>query len=87
MAGGAVVVAPAGGLASLLAVQEFGDRDLGEAQDVIQLTVGEQPAVGGDPGTVEFELDTAVESRPQRQLFGFTRRVPHDHAPSVVPTC
>jgi hypothetical protein len=35
---------------------------------------------------VEFELDTAVESGPQRQLFGFTRRAPHDHTPSVVPT-
>ena len=54
-------------------------------QDVVQLTVGEQPAVGGDPGTVEFKLDPAVESGPQRQLSGFTRRVPHDHAPSVVP--
>jgi hypothetical protein len=34
------------------AVQEFRDRDLGEPQDVVELTVGEQPAVGGDPGTV-----------------------------------
>ena len=67
------------------AVQEFRDRDLGEPQDVVELTVGEQPAVGGDPGTVEFKLDPAVESGPQRQLSGFTRRVPHDHAPSVVP--
>jgi hypothetical protein len=35
---------------------------------------------------VEFELDTAVERGSQRQLFGFTRRGPHDHVPSVVPT-
>jgi hypothetical protein len=68
------------------AIEELRDRDLGKPQDVIQLTVGEQAAVGGDPGTVELELDTAVESGPQRQLFGFTRRAPHDHAPSVVPT-
>jgi hypothetical protein len=69
------------------AIEELRDRDLGEPQDVIQLTVGEQATVGGDPGTVEFELDPAVKSGPQRQLFGFTRRAPHDHSPSVVPTC
>jgi hypothetical protein len=67
-------------------VQEFRDRDLGEPESIVELTVGEQPTVGGDPGTVEFELDPAVESGSQRQLSGFTRRVPHDHAPSVVPT-
>ena len=68
------------------AIEELGDRDLGEPEGVVELTVGEQAAVGGDPGTVEFELDPAVESGPQRQLSGFTRRVPHDHAPSVVPS-
>ena len=67
------------------AVEELGDRDLGEPEALVELTVGEQPAVGGDPGTVEFELDPAVESGPQRQLSGFTRHVPHDHAPSVIP--
>jgi hypothetical protein len=51
---------------------------------VIQLTVGEQAAVGGDPGTVEFELDPAIESGSQREFFGFTRRVLHDRAPSLV---
>jgi hypothetical protein len=38
------------------AVEELRDRDLGEPQNVVQLTVGEQAAVGGDPGAVEFEL-------------------------------
>jgi hypothetical protein len=28
------------------------------------------------PFGVEFELDTAVKSGPQRQLFGFTRNAP-----------
>jgi hypothetical protein len=51
----------AGSRASRSASLELRDRDLGEPQDVIQLTVGEQAAVGGDPGTVEFELDPAVE--------------------------
>ena len=29
---------------------------------------------------MELQLDPAVESGPQRQLSGFTRRIPHDHA-------
>jgi hypothetical protein len=31
---------------------------------------------------VEFELDPAVENESQRQLFGFTRRVPHNRVVS-----
>jgi hypothetical protein len=49
-------------------------------------SIREQAAVGGDPGAVEFQLDPPVESGPQRQLSGFTRRVPHNHASSVIPT-
>jgi hypothetical protein len=33
------------------AIEELRDRGLGEPKDVIQLTVGEQAAVGRDPGT------------------------------------
>ena len=79
---------PAKGVARVLAasaVEEFHDRDLAEPQHGVQLTVGEQAAVRGDPGTVEFELDSAVESGSQRQRSDFTRRVLHDHAPSVIP--
>ena len=54
-------------------------------ESIVVLTVGEQAAVASDPSAVELELNPAVENRPQRQLFGFTRRVPHDHAPPVVP--
>jgi hypothetical protein len=68
------------------AFEELRDRDLGEPEGIVKFPVSEQAAVRGDPGAVEFELDPAVESGPQRQLFGFTRPVPHDHAPSVVPT-
>jgi hypothetical protein len=35
---------------------------------------------------VKFELDPAIESGSQRRLSGFTRCVPHHHAPSVLPT-
>ena len=36
----------------------------GQAEGVVQLAVGEQPAVGGDPRAVEFELQAAVERDP-----------------------
>jgi hypothetical protein len=63
------------------AVEELRDRYFGEPEGVIQLAVSEQTAIRGDLGSVEFELDPAVENGPQRQLFGFTRHVPHDRAP------
>ena len=67
-------------------IEELGNRDLGEPEGGVELAVREQATVGGDPGTVEFELDSAVESGSQRQLSGFTRRVPHDHPSSDVPS-
>ena len=48
----------------------------GQAKGIVQLAIGEQAAVGGDPRTVEFELDPAVEGDPKR-LLPFTRRVRH----------
>lgn len=36
-------------------------------QRVIKLTVGEQSAIGGDPGTVELKLQAAVKIEPQRE--------------------
>jgi hypothetical protein len=55
----------------------------GQAEGVVQFVVGEQAAVGGDPGAVELELEAAVEGDPQ-DLFRFTRRV-HHPAPSNPP--
>ena len=49
----------------------------GQAEGVVQLPVSEQPTVRGDPSTMEFQLDPAVEGYPKRRLFGFTRRVWH----------
>jgi hypothetical protein len=68
------------------AVEELRDRHVGELKGAIQLAVGEQTAVRGDLGAVEFELDSAVENGPQRQLFGFTRHIPHNPIPSAAPT-
>ena len=50
----------------------------GQIEGIVQLAVGEQSAVGGDPRPVELELDAAVEGDPERWLLGFTRRIRHD---------
>ena len=61
--------------APTLAERRGGHR--GQAEGVVQLAIGEQAAVRGDPSTMEFELDPAVEGDPKRWLLGFTRRVRH----------
>src|SRR3954451_6514228 len=50
-------------VADVLAAPAFGEGRggrRGQAEGVVQLAVGEQAAVGGDPSTVEFELQPAV---------------------------
>jgi len=49
----------------------------GQAEGVVQLAIGEQPTIRGDPSAMEFQLDPAVEGDPERRLFAFTRRVRH----------
>ena len=66
-------------VADVLPAPAFGEGRRGrrgQAEGVVQLAVGEQAAVGGDPGAVELELEAAVEGDPQG-LFRFTRRVRH----------
>ena len=55
----------------------------GQAKRVVQLAIGEQATVRGDPSTMEFQLDPAVEGDPKRRLFGFTRRIRH---PGLTPS-
>jgi hypothetical protein len=43
------------------AFEELRDRDVGEPEGIVEFTVGEQAAVGSDPGAVKFELDPAIE--------------------------
>ena len=50
----------------------------GQIEHIVQLAIGEQAAVRGDPRPVELELDAAVEGDPERRLLGFTRRIRHD---------
>ena len=54
------------------AVEELRDRDVGKPEGIVEFAVGEQATVRGDPGTVEFELDPAIESGSQRGFFGYT---------------
>ena len=66
-------------VADVLAAPALGEGRCGrrgQAEGVVQLAVGEQAAIGGDPGAVELELEAAVEGDPQG-LFRFTRRVRH----------
>ena len=68
-------------VADVLAAAALGERrsgHIGQAERVVQLAIGEQPAVGGDPSAVEFQLDPAVESDPQRAIIRFTRWVFHE---------
>jgi hypothetical protein len=63
----------------VLATPALGDSrhgHRGQAEGVVQLAVGEQAAIRGDPGAVELELEAAVEGDPQG-FFRFTRRVRH----------
>jgi hypothetical protein len=63
----------------VLATPAFGEHrhgHRGEAEGVVELAVGEQAGVGGDPGPVELELEAAVERDP-KGFFRFTRRVRH----------
>ena len=47
------------------ALGEGGGGRRGQAEGVVQLAIGEQAGVGGDPGAVELELEAAVERDPQ----------------------
>ena len=57
------------------AVLKDSPGNLCQAKGVIKLSIGEEPTVGGNLGTVELQLQSAVKIDPQRGLFAFTRRV------------
>ena len=49
--------------------------NLCQAKGVIKLSIGEEPTVRGNLGTMEFQLQSAVKIDPQRGLFAFTCQV------------
>jgi hypothetical protein len=58
-------------------VNETIANHVGQPERVIEVTIGEQSGVGGDPGAMKLELQAAVEIKPQRLVLRFTRRVRH----------
>ncbi len=46
-------------------VNELIANHVRQPEGVIELTVGKQSGVGGDPGTMELKLQAAVEIEPQ----------------------
>ena len=63
---------------SVLAGTAIGENipgGIGQAKGIIKLSIGEEPTVRGNLGTVKFQLQSAVKTDPQRGLSAFTRRV------------
>ncbi len=50
---------------------------IGQPEGVVQLPVGQQPGVGGDPAAVELQPQPTVEIDPQGTVIRFTRWVVH----------
>ena len=76
---------PRHAMPSVLAGAAVDQRPACEAaqpEDVVEFPIGEQAAIRGDPGTVGFELDPAVEIDPKSLLFCFTHRVRHGRTSS-----
>ncbi len=49
--------------------------DLGQPENIVQLTVDQEASVRRDLTTVKLQLQATVEIDPQMKLSGFTRRV------------
>ena len=60
---------------STTSVRECVPGNLGQSESIIQFPARQQSSVGRDLGTVELQLQAAVEIQPQWLAFGITRRV------------
>ncbi len=56
-------------------VRQRRPTQIGHAENLVQLAIGQEPSVGGDLAAVEFQLQAAVEIDPQRWEFGFPNRI------------
>jgi hypothetical protein len=66
-------------VAGVLAAARFGEppaRFTREPEDLVKLSVGQEPGVTRDTRPMELELQPAVEMEPQRPLLGFTHWIP-----------
>ncbi len=50
---------------------------LRQSEGFVKLPEGKKPCIGRDLGTVEFQLQAPVETKPQRPVSRFTRRARH----------
>ena len=57
--------------------------EIGEAENLVQLAVGQQTGVGGDLAPVGFQLEATIEIAPKRRWFRFTHRACNDRASSI----
>jgi len=71
------------GVLAAPALRQHRTRQVGQAKRVIELTVGQQPGVGGDPTAMKFQPQAAVEIDPQGTVIRFTRWVSHARAPEL----
>ena len=65
-------------VARVLAAPQVRQRraaQISQVKNLVQLAIGQEPSVGGDLATVEFELQAVVEIEPIMRRSGFTRRV------------
>ena len=63
-------------------VSEHVPGNLGQAENIIQFPVRQQPRVGSDRGTVELKLQATVKIQPQNPCLPFTHRVSHINTPN-----
>jgi hypothetical protein len=75
----ASVLAPA-------ALRQRRTRQIGQPKGVVQFSVDKDYGVGGDPATVELQLQSAVDLDPQGAIISFTRRVFHERAFNLTIT-
>jgi hypothetical protein len=73
-------------LAGTTVGEYIADR-IDQSKGVVEFSIGKQTGVGCDPGTVEFELQSAVEIDPKTLPFRFTHRVRHDRPAQFMTTC
>ncbi len=65
-------------VARVLAAPQVRQRrptEVGQAENLVQLAVGQEPSVRGDLAAMEFQLRAAVKIDPHMRLSGWTRRV------------
>ncbi len=77
-------------VARVLATPQVRQRrpaQIGQAESLVQLAVGQEPSVRRDLAAVEFEPQAPVEIDPQRHPFRFTQRGRHDQALNIGSRC